>query len=129
MSRSCFASAATSVLLARDAEGKVRSFANACRHRGVRVADGGGTAKRFTCPFHAWTYNLDGSLFKVPVAEAFDGMCFARKGLVDGEDFWVAGTDRARSSYRAVRDGRVRAQRARSAAPAPRIRRRSSQLN
>jgi choline monooxygenase len=73
----------TPVLLARDAEGKVRSFANACRHRGVRVADGGGTAKRFTCPFHAWTYNLDGSLFKVPVAEAFEGMGFERKGLIE----------------------------------------------
>ena len=73
----------TPLLLVRDSGGKVRSFANACRHRGVRVADGGGTAKRFTCPFHAWTYNLDGSLFNVPVEDGFSGMCFADKGLVE----------------------------------------------
>ena len=71
------------VLLVRDAAGKVRSFANACRHRGVRVVDGAGTVKKFTCPFHAWTYNLDGTLFRVPVSEGFEGMCFERKGLVE----------------------------------------------
>ena len=73
----------TPLLLARGEDGKIRSFANICRHRGVRVADGGGTAAKFTCPFHAWTYNLDGSLHRVPTAEAFDGMCFADKGLVE----------------------------------------------
>ena len=73
----------TPVLLVRDAGGRVRSFANVCRHRGVRVADGAGPVKKFTCPFHAWTYNLDGSLFRVPVSEAFEGMRFERKGLVE----------------------------------------------
>jgi phenylpropionate dioxygenase-like ring-hydroxylating dioxygenase large terminal subunit len=73
----------TPILLARDETGRVRSFANACRHRGVRVADGGGPAKRLTCPFHAWTYNLDGSLFRVPTPEGFEGMCIADKGLIE----------------------------------------------
>jgi choline monooxygenase len=73
----------TPILLARDETGRVRSFANACRHRGVRVADGGGQARRFTCPFHAWTYELDGSLFRVPTSEGFEGMCLADKGLVE----------------------------------------------
>ncbi|HEY5400755.1 MAG TPA: aromatic ring-hydroxylating dioxygenase subunit alpha [Trebonia sp.] len=73
----------TPVLLVRDAEGTVRSFANACRHRGVRVADGAGPVKKFTCPFHAWTYDLDGSLFRIPIADAFSGMCFERKGLIE----------------------------------------------
>jgi choline monooxygenase len=71
------------LLLVRGEDGKVRSFANVCRHRGVRVADGGGSAKRFTCPFHAWSYNLDGSLFRVPTPEGFEGMCTADKGLVE----------------------------------------------
>jgi phenylpropionate dioxygenase-like ring-hydroxylating dioxygenase large terminal subunit len=75
--------AGTPVLLARGADGRVRSFLNACRHRGVRLADGAGAMKRFTCPFHAWTYELDGSLFRVPVAEGFEGMCLADKGLVE----------------------------------------------
>jgi choline monooxygenase len=73
----------TPILLTRDAAGRVRALANACRHRGVRVADGAGQAKRFTCPFHAWTYDLDGRLSAVPSAEAFDGMCRERKGLVE----------------------------------------------
>jgi choline monooxygenase len=73
----------TPVLLVRDAEGKVRSFANVCRHRGVQVADGAGAAKTFTCPFHAWTYNLDGSLLRIPDADAFSGMRFESKGLIE----------------------------------------------
>jgi phenylpropionate dioxygenase-like ring-hydroxylating dioxygenase large terminal subunit len=73
----------TPVLLTRDEAGKVRSFLNACRHRGVRVCDGGGSTRTVTCPFHAWTYKLDGSLFRVPVAEGFEGMDVAGKGLVE----------------------------------------------
>ena len=49
----------TPVLVTRDADGKVHAMANACRHRGVRVVDGSGTARRFTCPFHAWVYDTD----------------------------------------------------------------------
>ncbi len=73
----------TPILLTRDADGRVRALANICRHRGVRVADGAGEAKTFTCPFRAWTYLLDGSLFRVPTAGAFDGICQERKGLVE----------------------------------------------
>jgi phenylpropionate dioxygenase-like ring-hydroxylating dioxygenase large terminal subunit len=72
----------TPILLTRDGPGRVRALANACRHRGVRVADGAGQAKRFTCPFHAWTYDLEGRLEAVPTADAFEGMCRERKGLV-----------------------------------------------
>ncbi|MFI0354994.1 aromatic ring-hydroxylating dioxygenase subunit alpha [Actinomadura sp. 9N407] len=73
----------TPILLTRDAGGRVRSFANACRHRGVRVADGAGEAGKFTCPFHAWTYDLGGDLVRVPVPDAFEGMRVERKGLVE----------------------------------------------
>ncbi|MGI8329401.1 aromatic ring-hydroxylating oxygenase subunit alpha [Actinomadura scrupuli] len=73
----------TPVLLTRDAHGRVRALANVCRHRGVRVADGAGKAKKFTCPFHSWTYDLEGSLIRVPVADAFEGMCLEQKGLVE----------------------------------------------
>ncbi len=73
----------TPILLTRDAEGKVRAMANACRHRGVRVVDGCGSARRLTCPFHAWVYDLEGRLVGVPVAEAFEGMRREDKGLVE----------------------------------------------
>jgi len=75
----------TPILLTRDAEGQVRAMLNACRHRGVRIADGAGEAVRLTCPFHAWSYNLDGSLFRYPVPEGFEGMCREDKGLVQLE--------------------------------------------
>jgi phenylpropionate dioxygenase-like ring-hydroxylating dioxygenase large terminal subunit len=72
----------TPVLLTRDAQGQVRAMANVCRHRGVRVVDGAGEARRLTCPFHAWVYDLEGKLVGVPVADGFEGMCREDKGLV-----------------------------------------------
>ena len=73
----------TPVLVTRDSEGRARAMANACRHRGVRVVDGAGEARRFTCPFHAWVYDIEGHLVGVPVATAFEGMCREDKGLVE----------------------------------------------
>lgn len=70
------------IIVSRDAKGQVHAMANVCRHRGVRVMDGGGEARRFTCPFHAWVYDLDGSLVGMPAADAFAGMCREDKGLV-----------------------------------------------
>ncbi|HEV7760076.1 MAG TPA: aromatic ring-hydroxylating dioxygenase subunit alpha [Acidimicrobiales bacterium] len=73
----------TPVLVTRDADGRVHALANACRHRGVRVVDGNGKTRRFTCPFHAWVYDIRGHLVGVPVAGAFEGMCRDDKGLVE----------------------------------------------
>jgi nitrite reductase/ring-hydroxylating ferredoxin subunit len=70
------------LLLTRDSSGRVHALANVCRHRGVRVVDGHGEARRFTCPFHAWVYDLEGALVGVPVAEGFEGMCREEKGLI-----------------------------------------------
>lgn len=50
------------VLVVRNAQGEVNAFANVCLHRGVEVASGAGNTKHFTCPYHAWTYDLDGRL-------------------------------------------------------------------
>ncbi|MBL7488223.1 aromatic ring-hydroxylating dioxygenase subunit alpha [Frankia sp. AgB1.9] len=72
----------TPVLLTRDNDGQVHAMLNACRHRGVRLCDGAGEAIRLTCPFHAWTYGLDGKLGRMPVAEGFAGMDKSSKGLV-----------------------------------------------
>ena len=51
-------------LVIRGKDGKIRAFHNLCKHRGSRViADEAGTCKStITCPFHGWTYNLDGTL-------------------------------------------------------------------
>jgi glycine betaine catabolism A len=56
------------VLLARGADGRVRAFANTCRHRGHELLGVGERTTRRTvlCPYHAWTYDLDGSLRGAP---------------------------------------------------------------
>jgi Rieske 2Fe-2S family protein len=59
---------ASSVLLTRTEAGELRAFANTCRHRGHELlACGASTRKRsVVCPYHAWTYQLDGSLRAAP---------------------------------------------------------------
>ena len=54
-----------SVLVVHDGERR-RAFHNVCRHRGAEVAAGTGVASELRCPYHAWTYRLDGTLDKVP---------------------------------------------------------------
>ena len=54
--------AGTPLLVVRGNDGVVRAFINACRHRGMQVASGSGCAKAFVCPYHAWTYGLEGNL-------------------------------------------------------------------
>ena len=60
-------------LLVRDAEGVLRAFANACRHRGTRLVAEPCAAKALVCPYHGWTYSLAGELLHVPHAEVFGG--------------------------------------------------------
>ena len=50
------------IVVVRDGEGSIRAFYNVCQHRGHELVKGSGEARGFTCPYHAWTYNLDGSL-------------------------------------------------------------------
>lgn len=73
----------TPVLVTRATDGPVRAMANVCRHRGVRVVDGKGEARRFTCPFHAWVYDIEGHLVGVPAAGSFGEVCREEKGLVE----------------------------------------------
>lgn len=64
----------TPILLVRDRDRTLRAFVNACRHRGARVAEGTGQkAGGFTCPYHAWSYGLDGRLRMRPNEPAFAG--------------------------------------------------------
>ncbi len=59
-----------SVILCRDHAGDVRAFANVCRHRGSRLCiEPRGNVRRLTCPYHAWVFNLDGSLFSARMLE------------------------------------------------------------
>ncbi len=60
-----------SILMTRIADGSVKAFDNVCLHRQSRVVSGCGTARRFACPYHAWTYDLEGNLVGVPGKEGF----------------------------------------------------------
>ena len=55
-----------SVLVVRGDDNQLRVFDNVCVHRGSPLVDGCGNAARLTCPYHAWTYRLDGSLIGAP---------------------------------------------------------------
>ena len=59
----------TPVVVTRARDGELRAFLNVCRHRGHQVAAGAGKRETLQCPYHAWTYGLDGSLRSAPRAE------------------------------------------------------------
>jgi choline monooxygenase len=50
------------MIVARGQDNRVRAFANACRHRGSLIVEGEGHSRAFRCPYHSWTYGLDGRL-------------------------------------------------------------------
>ena len=50
------------IIVARNNNGEINAFYNVCVHRGTEVAAGSGNRKTFSCPYHAWTYDLSGRL-------------------------------------------------------------------
>ncbi|MFT6599426.1 MAG: phenylpropionate dioxygenase-like ring-hydroxylating dioxygenase large terminal subunit [Alloalcanivorax sp.] len=71
------------LLLVRQEDGAVHAFLNVCRHRGARLLEegGGDSARAFVCPYHAWTYRLDGTLKGLPQAFGFPCLNKAESGL------------------------------------------------
>ncbi len=57
-----------SIIISRSRKGEVRAFFNICRHRGIKLCmeDSGDVGRAFQCPYHAWTYDLDGKLIAAP---------------------------------------------------------------
>jgi len=70
------------ILIARGGDGELRAFLNVCRHRGAKVAEGCGHSSVFSCPYHAWTYGLDGRLRGIPDERSFNGVRTERSGLI-----------------------------------------------
>ncbi|EUA75189.1 rieske domain protein [Mycobacterium xenopi 4042] len=62
-----------SILLTRTSGGTVKAFNNVCLHRQSQVVSGCGTAKRFSCPYHAWTYDNTGGWSAFPAVKASQG--------------------------------------------------------
>ena len=69
------------VILARGKDGRVRAFANSCRHRGAKLLEGCGTAAAIRCPYHSWTYDLEGRLRGAAQMEDTVGFDKANFGL------------------------------------------------
>jgi phenylpropionate dioxygenase-like ring-hydroxylating dioxygenase large terminal subunit len=70
------------ILIVRGKDGHVQAFLNACRHRGVKLAEDCGHGKGFTCPYHGWTYNTEGELISVPSRGAFDIAQLENRNLI-----------------------------------------------
>lgn len=69
------------LVFVRGRDGKVRCFANTCRHRGATIAEGKGNCKAFLCPYHAWSYTLEGDLIGSPNYDDANG-----KPLIDASN-------------------------------------------
>ena len=61
------------LLLVRDEQRRLRAFSRVCLHRALPIVSGEGNAKRFTCPYHRWSYELDGRLCAAPFMEEVPG--------------------------------------------------------
>jgi glycine betaine catabolism A len=64
------------VVLVRGPDQEIRGFLNVCRHRGAQLCltDSGEVGRTIRCPYHAWTYSLDGQLVAAPNWRALDGV-------------------------------------------------------
>ncbi len=73
----------TPLIVVRGKDGKARAFKNACRHRGTEVATGKGCAGAFVCPYHGWSYGLDGALLGIPHEDGFPNIDKLANGLAE----------------------------------------------
>ena len=67
--------AGQSIVVLRDADHQLRAMSNVCLHRMSTLLQGRGNAKTIVCPYHAWTYNLDGKLRGAPAMSQNDAFC------------------------------------------------------
>ena len=75
--------AAKPLILVRQADGSVRLLMNRCAHKGTKLVYdfAGNTGKTLRCPYHAWTYRLDGTLLNIPLKQGYDGTGLRETGL------------------------------------------------
>ena len=103
-------------------DGETRAFVNVCRHRGSTVAEGAGNRKTLQCPYHAWTYGLDGRLRAAPRADfELDGVGLEPVRLERWGPFLFVNAGRGRRAARGVRSGRFRRRSPSSASTSTRL--------
>ncbi|WP_420451372.1 aromatic ring-hydroxylating oxygenase subunit alpha [Ilumatobacter sp.] len=69
------------VIVCRDKQGELRAVSAVCQHRAMQVCDGSGNSTTFKCPYHHWTYALDGRLLGAPAMERTEDFAKADFGL------------------------------------------------
>ena len=74
--------AGTPLIAVRGEDGTAKVFRNACRHRGVQLAEGQGCKRVLVCPYHGWAYGLDGRLKNIPHRVGFPDFDAEANGLV-----------------------------------------------
>lgn len=100
------------LVLTRDRDGHVHAFVNACRHKGSKVVESCEPFKagRMSCPYHAWTYALDGRLVGLPREEMFPGVRKEDHGLIElksreaGGLIWVQLDRNAKEDFSSIVD-------------------------
>jgi phenylpropionate dioxygenase-like ring-hydroxylating dioxygenase large terminal subunit len=70
------------VIILRDKAGRLRAFANTCRHRGTKLLQGRGQCPAIVCPYHSWTFALSGELVAAAGMERTEGFDKRRYGLI-----------------------------------------------
>src|SRR5690349_17801875 len=63
------------IFVIRDNDGKLRAMSNVCLHRMSTLLEGAGNKRAIVCPYHAWTYNLDGTLRAAPAMHLNSEFC------------------------------------------------------
>ncbi|MEP3784595.1 SRPBCC family protein [Ascidiaceihabitans sp.] len=71
------------IIVLRAGDGALRAMSNVCRHRMSTLLEGRGNTRSIVCPYHAWTYNLDGSLRGAPAMTQNEGFCKSDYQLPD----------------------------------------------
>lgn len=79
----CVTIAGEPLIAVRDQDGELRVMSAVCRHRGMVLAEGSGNCRRFTCPYHHWSYGLDGQLLGAPAMDRAVGFDPAEHGLIE----------------------------------------------
>lgn len=71
------------IIVLRDSQGHLKAMSNVCLHRMSTLLEGRGNTRSIVCPYHAWTYNLDGSLRGAPAMTQNEGFCKDQYRLPD----------------------------------------------
>ena len=72
------------VVMTRDGKGEVHAMLNVCRHRGALICEGRGQARALTCPYHAWSFSMDGGELKGVYGEStFGEIDRSERGLIE----------------------------------------------